>query len=893
MDGIKVSLDGQSFWTKPKEIEIAAICNRIGKRQEQLGSPKEIKEFSAKVSIDGCSFSPATFKNGCKNKKSFVQQQFIALDFDNKDPDHIVSFQEIKERADRYDLPVLFAYDTLSSTNHNKFRAVFLNDVSITDRKVAEAVQLAMGTLFPEADSTCYKDVSKFYLGGKERVYFDNKIPKINIESVFRNLSYYLKDKYKEKHYKEEIRKFSEKTGIALNKKGFFDVIVTDDPTEVQSGAQNADGGNAPTTIIYSKDNIKGNGAIPLKVYYRIILDNDCTRKNSAARVPSGNRSGKHNPYRASVMENMSQHCRLFREFEGGERELHHDELFGLVNNLLNVDSGERRFKAILSEYPELYSDDKVKKWERHGTYNKQHGYRPTNCNNFCPYCGECSHGINILSTVHPKRGIMEKLPDWNEEFYHLEEVQEDTYRAISEAYHAPDSRIHIIESMTAAGKTTSYVRIMKENPDDRFLIAAPTNLLKDEIYERAKKMNIKVRRTPSLEQIKDEIPHRIWKKIQHLYSSGQSLSVNTYIEKILKKEDIPCLKKYMKKRERLREYNGNIITTHRYLMNMSEKRLAEYDAVIIDEDIIFKSVIPNQCEIKKEELEELSDRITDKRISDKMKRLLKLSKSHSCIEIGSFEPDEDKGEWEIENKKFLFDIPAFCRTEKFYVRRKSEDDKLEDDTFVFLKPAVFRDMKYIMVSATANEEICRSYFGYDRVDFYKCRRAAYKGTLYQYPRKSMSRSSMAATPGIVDKLMEKFAASEEKVITFLKENIGTLHFGNTEGSNTLEGEDILVIGTPYHADFIYKLAAFYMDMDFDEDEEMEPQLVTHNGYRFRFTTYKDANLREVQFWMIESELEQAVGRARLLRNECAVHLFSNFPLSQSKMVTDFDYGTD
>ena len=86
---------------------------------------------------------------------------------------------------------------------------------------------------------------------------------------------------------------------------------------------------------------------------------------------------------------------------------------------------------------------------------------------------------------------------------------------------------------------------------------------------------------------------------------------------------------------------------------------------------------------------------------------------------------------------------------------------------------------------------------------------------------------------------------------------------------------------------------SFYMDMDFDEDEEMEPQLVTHNGYRFRFTTYKDANLREVQFWMIESELEQAVGRARLLRNECAVHLFSNFPLSQSKMVTDFDYGTD
>ena len=98
------------------------------------------------------------------------------------------------------------------------------------------------------------------------------------------------------------------------------------------------------------------------------------------------------------------------------------------------------------------------------------------------------------------------------------------------------------------------------------------------------------------------------------------------------------------------------------------------------------------------------------------------------------------------------------------------------------------------------------------------------------------------------------------------------------------------MIGTPYHADFIYKLAAFTMGLDFDEDEEMESLLVTHNGYRFWFTTYKNENLRAVQFWMIESELEQAVGRARLLRNPCEVYLFSNFPLRQAEMIEDFDF---
>lgn len=126
-----------------------------------------------------------------------------------------------------------------------------------------------------------------------------------------------------------------------------------------------------------------------------------------------------------------------------------------------------------------------------------------------------------------------------------------------------------------------------------------------------------------------------------------------------------------------------------------------------------------------------------------------------------------------------------------------------------------------------------------------------------------------------------------------MKENIGSLHFGNTEGSNTLEGEDILVVGTPYHTEFLYKLAAFSMGIDFNEDEKMTSQDIIYNGYAFKFTTFQNEDLRAVHFWMLESELEQAVGRARLLRNECTVHLFSNFPLSQSEMVEDFEIDKD
>lgn len=149
-----------------------------------------------------------------------------------------------------YALPILFAYDTFSSTDHDKFRAVFLNDVSIPNRRLAEAMQLALGTIFPEADPSCYRDVSKMYFGGKELIYYDEALPTINVESMFRNLTYFMEDSHKN-HYREKLSKFSRETGIALNKNGLLDVIVTDDPTESLGASQSTQNGKiSPSTII-------------------------------------------------------------------------------------------------------------------------------------------------------------------------------------------------------------------------------------------------------------------------------------------------------------------------------------------------------------------------------------------------------------------------------------------------------------------------------------------------------------------------------------------------------------------------------------------------------------------------------------------------------------------
>ena len=898
MDKIKVSLDEEGFRDKPKDEAIGKISSRIGASIKEV-SRINMKKFALVVGRGGYTFCPATFKDGKRSKDHFEQQQMFALDFDNKDPARSISFEGVRARAKECDLPILFAYDTFSSTNHDRFRVVFLNDVSIPYRKLAEAMQLALGEIFPEADPTCIKDVSKMYFGGKECLYYDDRIPMIDIETLFRSFHYCIKKNYGEKHYKEKIQRFSKKTGISLTTKGLLNISTSDEPDEpahltevLGANCVTKDGGNSPSAIILS--NRKEDGEI--SPFYIIKYSEEGASDTNSTSVGVGSpesHSDNHKQYRASSIERVRHCCRLFRDYEDGEKGLDHNELFGLMTSLIDIETGSGLFLSIMSKYPAFY--DHLEKWRFDVQYCIQKGYGPQRCDRFCPYCEVCSHTRNILTTANPSRNLMEIDPNYDVRYYSLEEAQNDVYEVIHQAYMQSDNRIHIIKAQVGIGKSYSYLRIMSEHPDQRFLIAAPTNLLKNELDNKTKDMGIEVCVTPSLEEIKDEISPKIWKRIQWFYKRGQHRSVALYIKKLLEKEDIPCLKEYIEQKEQVRKSKGCLITTHRYMLTMDEKRLNEFDTIIVDEDIIFKSIITNQGEITISALKKLRQDTSDPSLRRKITELLAQAKVKSCIELDSFEYDiEEDADVNDGKKSAPLDIPSFCATSRFYVRKVEKERNLKADIVSFLKPSALKNMKYIIVSATADEDICHQFFGPDRdVVFHECKQAQYMGKLLQYPDKSMSRSSIDNDKGIVRRLMKHFNLDESHVITFMKEDIGFLHFGNTEGSNVLEGQDILVAGTPYHADFLYKLIAFTLGYDFDENEEMTPQIIYRNGYRVRINTYKNENLRKVHLWMMDSELDQAAGRARLLRHDCTVHLFSRFPMKQAEIVKGFNYGKE
>jgi hypothetical protein len=71
------------------------------------------------------------------------------------------------------------------------------------------------------------------------------------------------------------------------------------------------------------------------------------------------------------------------------------------------------------------------------------------------------------------------------------------------------------------------------------------------------------------------------------------------------------------------------------------------------------------------------------------------------------------------------------------------------------------------------------------------------------------------------------------------------------------------------------------MGVEFDYfNSPFRYQKIEYNGFKFMFNTFDNEDLRNIQLQLIESDLIQAVGRARTLRNKCTALVYSGLPLS-------------
>jgi hypothetical protein len=184
-------------------------------------------------------------------------------------------------------------------------------------------------------------------------------------------------------------------------------------------------------------------------------------------------------------------------------------------------------------------------------------------------------------------------------------------------------------------------------------------------------------------------------------------------------------------------------------------------------------------------------------------------------------------------------------------------------------------------MSATPQIEVYKSLYG-DRVKIIDIPLAENKGKIIQLTKNGYSRSYLKNNK--VPELIEQIG--DRQVITFQKhKNIfptahQLVHFGNCEGYDFLNGVDLNVIGTPHKNELNYLFIAHTIGIDLSGiNLELQDLKIDWNGFRFRFTTYEDERLRKIQLESIEAELVQAIGRARSLRTNAEVIVYSNLPL--------------
>ena len=85
-----------------------------------------------------------------------------------------------------------------------------------------------------------------------------------------------------------------------------------------------------------------------------------------------------------------------------------------------------------------------------------------------------------------------------------------------------------------------------------------------------------------------------------------------------------------------------------------------------------------------------------------------------------------------------------------------------------------------------------------------------------------------------------------------------------------------------YPPEYAVKLRTVALGWNVDETiYEFRERTVELDEYEVSVATCSaDTNIQHIYLWLAYSEIVQAVGRARLVNNDCTVHVFAKLPIS-------------
>lgn len=563
-----VSFYGKQYKSKPSQSEAAKISRN-------LSACRLTYDFLAhRVGECGCTFASAVF-NGKRKTENFSKQQLFAIDIDNK-----VSFNEIKQRADRYRLPVLFAYRTFSYTEeHEKFRVVFAMDRIITDAFTAQVITKMLMCIFHECDSHCSDLARMFFGSNKGLLYFSETGTEFSFNDIVIALNSYMFDKYDESHYTAKIKDFYNSVGVVTEKK----------------------------TPVFSNENnnlvIHKSGGIQVKSVKRT-----CSRSKSDRR-----RNTNVN------FKTLKERCKLYRDFVEGNDWYYYPELFLIATNMVNMEKGKSEFLKILnSPENEHYTSYRTRNWRPILNTIIDMGYNPMSCDK-CPYVKNCPHYKNMICTVNS--GYCGIRPLEVKKYCTVEEAEESLRKNFTKAVESQNQGIKILKAQTGLGKTHTCLDYIR-NSKEKFLLVVPTHRLIREIMEKAQSMGIEFCTMPELKGFSKELTD----EIQHIYDVGAGIVSLKNLRNIFNNmnkndEDYIRLKNYFEQYDKAMKYSSHILITHERFLNLNKNsEILEGRKVIIDEDIIrsvFATETVRNDDIRRALQNEIFDEDSKKRLTD------------------------------------------------------------------------------------------------------------------------------------------------------------------------------------------------------------------------------------------------------------------------------------
>ncbi len=843
---VKASIDAAGYSGKPVHGEIVKINRRIAKCSREL----EVQEIADLVGNKGHTFCPAVFSEGKRKKEHFLQMQLFGLDFDTG-----VSFDKIKGIAKEHELPIAFAYQTFSSTKDRpKFRVVFVHDVAVDNAYAAEIMLKMLFVLFPDTDKSC-KDVSRMFFGGKGVLgkVEEKTINIMQLAQEFQRTIFELG----EKNYNRAIHRFAKQCNVAC----IDDVLQI---KKVQNNGKTEDKTDSDQ-YIYGSITV-----FPSETPKYVIFTG--YQKNVRTKNP------KFVPVKVEKSD-LKTKCRLYQDFKSCSH-IPHNHRFLLLLNLMYIEGGMKIFHSII----EKKGYDKTK-WRFYAKYAKDNQYKPQSCSGNCPYDEECPHETNMLLTVRQKDRIV-KLEE-SEDYVELDEVYQHVSTCLEHAVESSGNQIVIIPAQTALGKTEAYCNLIRDHPEKKFIVAVPTNQLKYEVYQRLKQKGVDIEKTLSLcdREFSKELKEKLTSYFQWGLGKEVISLLKTYIKENKENEDkekiseVSFCEAYVKQPEELKRAKV-IVTTHARLVLFSQEMIEDY-CVIIDEDIL-STFFKNVCSVSMETVKKVSSSAyCPRHLRDKLRLAEKLEEDE-CLKLDAEPFADGLSEKELRELEISDNVNSIAYATVCCKR---------GETLYYFYPSALPVGKCIVLSATADAKLYRKYFKGREIVECAYKKAKYQGKLTQLSAYSMSRQCIQNHKESLKAYLQPLQ-KEYQMITFKKYeeelNALGLHFGNAEGVDRLSGKNLIIVGTPHLDEMIYRLIGCHLGIEIGQ-EVLAVRKVRANGYEFNFMTYNGEELRGLQFYFIHKELEQCIGRARLLRNDCKVLVLSNFPCEQAELIQE-DY---